>query len=470
MTPRVLIGVPVFNGSQTLPETLRSIQAQTFRDAGVLISVDAGDADSEEAIRPFMADPRFRLVHQPERRGWAGNLDWLMRQSEGEFFCYWQQDDLASQNYIEDLVSVHDSNPGSSVTYSDVQWFGAAFAREALSSIDARSPYMRVVQFMDSQHWIPLRGIIPTDLITDLPDWARLRSTSPWENGFLAFLAGCGPMIRSDGSLYFKRAHQQQWGSSFESRPLDQRRRDWITRARTLLTALDTFSIEGASAASLALVVDRFTLTPPGRFVDYRYTQEPALGRFLRDWQALYLGELDDRLATLPVGVGWPHDSVEDARVERSAALARARAIEGDSSMSLTPASEFSGEPYVGFGWSHREKWGVWSEVPSPSLFIPRASTHAVLTLRGALFGPAGEPARLEWTIEGGTSGRLTAACGEPLELEIPTKPEDCLLSLHLPDAMPPAEIEVSNDPRTLGFGLTGMDVRLTGPIRSADV
>ena len=43
------------------------------------------------------------------------------------------------------------------------------------------------------------------------------------------------------------------------------------------------------------------------------------------------------------------------------------------------------------------------------------------------------------------------------------------LLDLHLPDAMAPAEIEVSTDPRTLGFGLTGMDVRLTGPIRSAD-
>lgn len=469
MTRTVSIGVPVFEGALTLPETLRSIQEQTFTDIEVLISVDAGDGESEGAIRPFLADPRFRLVHQSERRGWAGNLDWLMRQARGEFFCYWQQDDLASQNYIEDLVLGHELNPGSSVTYSDVQWFGASFAREALASLDARGPYQRVLQYLDAQHWIPLRGLIPTALIAALPDWARLCSASPWENGFLAFLAGCGPMVRSEGSLYFKRAHRQQWGSTFESRPLDQRRRDWIIRARTLLAALDSFSTEGSSTTSLALVVDRFTHTPPGRFVDYRYTQEPAVGRFLRDWQALYLGELDDRLSTWPVGVGWPHDSAEDARVERIAAMARARAIEADSYLSLTPASELSGEPYLGFGWSHREKWGVWSEVPSPTLFIPRASTHAVLTVRGALFGPAGEPARIEWTIEGGTSCQLTARCGEPLEFEIPTKPGDRLLNLHLPDAMAPAEIEVSTDPRTLGFGLTGMDVRLTGPIRSTD-
>ena len=60
----VTLGVPAYRGEAFIADTLASVQAQTHRDLEVLVSVDGPDPATEEACRPFLADPRFRLVVQ----------------------------------------------------------------------------------------------------------------------------------------------------------------------------------------------------------------------------------------------------------------------------------------------------------------------------------------------------------------------------------------------------------------------
>src|SRR5688572_16889427 len=100
----VTIGVPVYHGDAFLEEALRSIQGQTYRNLEVLISLDGPDAACEQIVARFLADSRFRLVVQPERLGWFGNLNWLMANASGGYWVYHGQDDLTSENYIEALV------------------------------------------------------------------------------------------------------------------------------------------------------------------------------------------------------------------------------------------------------------------------------------------------------------------------------------------------------------------------------
>jgi glycosyltransferase involved in cell wall biosynthesis len=100
----VTVGVPVFRGAAFVAETLRSIEAQAHGDLRVLISIAGPDEESEEACRPFLEDPRFELVVQPENVGWAENLNSLMARVETDFWCYQPHDDLLDPRYPEVLV------------------------------------------------------------------------------------------------------------------------------------------------------------------------------------------------------------------------------------------------------------------------------------------------------------------------------------------------------------------------------
>ena len=94
MRPLVSIGVPIYRGERFLAETLHCIEAQTYRDFCVLMSLDGPDPACEAICRPFLDDSRFRLVVQPRRLGWVGHFNWLLSQAEGDFWYYHQQDDL----------------------------------------------------------------------------------------------------------------------------------------------------------------------------------------------------------------------------------------------------------------------------------------------------------------------------------------------------------------------------------------
>jgi len=82
----VTIGVPVYRGERFLAETLLSIQRQTHATFQVIMSVDSPDPVCEEICAKFLDDPRFRMVVQPKRLGWVGNLNWLLSQATDGFW------------------------------------------------------------------------------------------------------------------------------------------------------------------------------------------------------------------------------------------------------------------------------------------------------------------------------------------------------------------------------------------------
>ena len=74
MSEHVTIGVPVYRGERWLEETLHSVQQQSHRDLDVIMSIDGPDPVCEAICERFLTDSRFRLVVQPVRLGWNGNV------------------------------------------------------------------------------------------------------------------------------------------------------------------------------------------------------------------------------------------------------------------------------------------------------------------------------------------------------------------------------------------------------------
>jgi glycosyltransferase involved in cell wall biosynthesis len=150
LTKRITVGMPLYRGRDQVADGLRALQAQTFTDFEVIISVDGADEDSAQACRPFLTDDRFRVVVHPQRLDWFGNFNWLLQQPIGDFFCYRQHDDTTAPEFFEKLIAVAEARPDAAAVYADCQWHGGRSDLEIAPSIEGDT-LARLRQFIEQK-------------------------------------------------------------------------------------------------------------------------------------------------------------------------------------------------------------------------------------------------------------------------------------------------------------------------------
>ena len=82
-TPRVSVGVPVYNGERFIRQTLDSLVDQSFKDLEIVIS-DNASTDGTAAICEEYArrDDRIRYVRNERNVGLAKNFNRVVERSE----------------------------------------------------------------------------------------------------------------------------------------------------------------------------------------------------------------------------------------------------------------------------------------------------------------------------------------------------------------------------------------------------
>jgi glycosyltransferase involved in cell wall biosynthesis len=91
--PKVSVVTPLYNSSAFIRRTLDSLLAQTYANWECLLVDDGSTDDTAEAVRPYLADPRFSYVRQ-ENRGIAGARNTAIAAATGEWVCLLDHDDL----------------------------------------------------------------------------------------------------------------------------------------------------------------------------------------------------------------------------------------------------------------------------------------------------------------------------------------------------------------------------------------
>jgi len=111
-TPRVTLGLPVFNGECFLAESIKALLAQTYTNFELVIS-DNGSTDRTPEIAQEFADvdPRIRYVRHPNNRGSAFNHNFVVRAARGEFFKWVSDDDLYAPDLVQRCVDALDARP-----------------------------------------------------------------------------------------------------------------------------------------------------------------------------------------------------------------------------------------------------------------------------------------------------------------------------------------------------------------------
>jgi glycosyltransferase involved in cell wall biosynthesis len=271
-TPAVFLAMPVYRGGAFLQETLESIRNQDFPDYRLLMSVDGSDEVSAAICRKYLGDSRFRVIVQPERLGWARNLNWLMAQCNCDYFCYWQQDDLCSPTYLRLLHEHATAHPEAACSYVDIQWFGNRDERWHSPSVTG--PALQRVLGEVENGYSEIMGLIRRSAL-EAAGPLRINAYDSRLEDYIwaAKLAREGELHNVPGALYFKRAHAANT-HSFSPCPVEWLPGIWREYGLGLLDAALPLVSGRDRLGLLETVLERLVVSRPGRWMCF----EPSHG------------------------------------------------------------------------------------------------------------------------------------------------------------------------------------------------
>ncbi len=104
-SPRVTIGLPVYNGGPFIRDALDSLLAQTFSDFELIISDNASTDKTEQICRDYAKkDKRIRYKRWSENRGGVSNFLFVLDEAIGEYFMWAPADDWWSANWLAENI------------------------------------------------------------------------------------------------------------------------------------------------------------------------------------------------------------------------------------------------------------------------------------------------------------------------------------------------------------------------------
>ena len=118
--PAISVLIPCYNQARYLAQTLESVLAQKNVSLEILISDDASTDDTVAIAERFAStDPRVRFHRHEQNLGMAGNWNWCLKQTRGEFIKYVFGDDyLTSPDSLEQLLAPLLADPSITLSTS----------------------------------------------------------------------------------------------------------------------------------------------------------------------------------------------------------------------------------------------------------------------------------------------------------------------------------------------------------------
>jgi len=214
-SPKVSIGLPVYNGENFIQEAINSILNQTFEDFELIISNNASTDQTEAICQTYVAqDKRVRYFRNPENIGAAANHNSLFKAASGKYFQWAAHDDVCAPTFLTECVNVLDQDPSIVLCYArtviiDTQ--GKPLKKsEANLQIGSAMPTRRLREVLSEkilQACNPILGLIRAHVLNKTP---LLGNYHAHDLPLLAELNLYGKFYEIPKFLFFIRDHPQR--------------------------------------------------------------------------------------------------------------------------------------------------------------------------------------------------------------------------------------------------------------------
>lgn len=112
--------IPTYNRAFLLQKLLTTLVAQTYLNFEVIIVDDGGNDDSELIVKGFN-DQRFRYFKK-ENGGVSSARNFGLLHAKGEYINFFDSDDLAYPNHLQEAYNFFISNQNANVIIFDYEW------------------------------------------------------------------------------------------------------------------------------------------------------------------------------------------------------------------------------------------------------------------------------------------------------------------------------------------------------------
>ena len=117
-TPRVSIGLPVYNGERYLQRTLDDLLGQTFGDFELVVCDNASTDRTPEILAAAAdRDARVRVVRNPRNLGALANANRAFALSRAPLYALASYDDRHAPDFLRQLVEALDAAPHAGLAY-----------------------------------------------------------------------------------------------------------------------------------------------------------------------------------------------------------------------------------------------------------------------------------------------------------------------------------------------------------------
>lgn len=114
----VSIIMPSYNTAQYIADSIRSVQAQTYKNWELLIVDDCSSDNSDDVVAPFLSDARIRYLKNEVNSGAAVSRNYALREAKGRWIAFLDSDDLWHPEKLErQILFMEKENCHFSCTY-----------------------------------------------------------------------------------------------------------------------------------------------------------------------------------------------------------------------------------------------------------------------------------------------------------------------------------------------------------------
>ena len=119
-SPRLSIGMPVYNGADFIHEAITSHLEQDFGDFELVVSDNCSEDATPDIVNELAkADERVTYTRNTENIGGPANFNRLFRITNGELFRWAAADDRIEPGYLSKVIAMMDADPEIVIGHSD---------------------------------------------------------------------------------------------------------------------------------------------------------------------------------------------------------------------------------------------------------------------------------------------------------------------------------------------------------------